>query len=140
MIYFLALIPATALTVAGYCVLYVSHHSEGSFRSFGKYLGFWAFSLAGLVILGAIFLAAHGPRYDAMMRDRGRFGMMHRPWGGPWGGEMRFPGMRFGDRDAAPPSGNGRSGDGRPDDARPGDVPARPAPQSGTPPAPSTTR
>jgi len=137
MIYFLALIPATALTVAGYCVLYVSHHSEGSFRSFGKYLGFWAFSLAGLVILGAIFLAAHGPRYDAMMRDRGRFGMMHRPWGG----EMRFPGMpgmpgmRFGGRDAAPPS-----GDGRPDDARPGDVAPRPAPQSGAAPAPSTTR
>jgi hypothetical protein len=134
MIYFLALIPATALTVAGYCVLYVSHHSEGSFRSFGKYLGFWAFSLAGLVILGAIFLAAHGPRYDAMMRDRGRFGMMHRPWGG----EMRFPGMRFGARDAVPPSGDGRPGDGRPDDARPGDVPPRPAPQSGTQPAPSS--
>ena len=58
MIYFLALIPATALTVAGYCVLYVSHRSEGSFRSFGKYLGFWAFSLAALVVLGAIFAAA----------------------------------------------------------------------------------
>jgi hypothetical protein len=80
MIYFLALIPATALTVAGYCVLYVSHRSEGSFRAFGKYLGFWAFSLAGLLILGAIFAAAHGDQYGAMMRARSGHGMMHRPW------------------------------------------------------------
>jgi hypothetical protein len=72
MIYFLALIPATALTVAGYCVLYVSRRSEGSFRAFGKYLGFWAFSLAGLVILAAIFAAAHGEHHG--------HGMMHRPW------------------------------------------------------------
>jgi hypothetical protein len=80
MIYFLALIPATALTVAGYCVLYVSHRSEGSFRAFGKYLGFWAFSLAGLLILGAVFAAAHGDYYGAMMRARPGHGMMHRPW------------------------------------------------------------
>jgi hypothetical protein len=51
MIYFLALIPATALTVAGYCVLYVAQRSEGSFRSFGKYLGFWAFSFGVLLIV-----------------------------------------------------------------------------------------
>jgi hypothetical protein len=58
--YLLALLPATALTVAGYFVLYLSARSEGSLRTFGKYLGYWAFTLAGLVILGAILAAAHG--------------------------------------------------------------------------------
>ena len=52
MIYFLALIPATALTIAGYFVLYLSSRSEGAFRRLGKYLGFWAFILAGLIVLG----------------------------------------------------------------------------------------
>jgi len=60
MIYFLALLPATALTIAGYFVLYLSGRSEGALRTFGKYLGFWAFTLAGLLILGAVFAAAHG--------------------------------------------------------------------------------
>ena len=60
MIYFLALIPATALTIAGYVVLFLSARSEGTLRTFGKYLGFWAFTLAALVVLGAIFAAAHG--------------------------------------------------------------------------------
>jgi hypothetical protein len=67
MIYFLALIPATALTIAGYFVWYLSNRSEGSFRTFGRYLGFWAFTLAVLVVLGAIFAAAHGRRHDGMM-------------------------------------------------------------------------
>ena len=58
--YLLALLPATALTVAGYFVLYLSARSEGSLRTFGKYLGYWVFTLAGLVILGAILAAAHG--------------------------------------------------------------------------------
>jgi hypothetical protein len=60
MIYFLALIPATVLTIAGYVVLFLSARSEGALRTFGKYLGFWAFTLAGLVVLGAIFAAAYG--------------------------------------------------------------------------------
>src|ERR1700722_19372612 len=85
MIYLLALIPATGLTVAGYFVLYLSHRSEGNLRAFGKYLGFWAFTLAALVILAAIFAAANGGRHRAMMRARGPAGMMYpRPWpGGP---------------------------------------------------------
>jgi hypothetical protein len=60
MIYFLALIPATVLTIAGYVVLFLSARSEGALRTFGKYLGFWTFTLAGLVVLGAIFAAAYG--------------------------------------------------------------------------------
>jgi heme A synthase len=60
MIYLLVLLPATALTVAGYVALFLSARSEGTMRSFGKYLGFWAFALAALLILGAIFAAAHG--------------------------------------------------------------------------------
>ena len=60
MIYFLALIPATMFMVAGYFVAYLSLRSEGTFKTFGRYLSFWAFTLAGLVILAAIFAAAHG--------------------------------------------------------------------------------
>jgi hypothetical protein len=63
MIYFLALLPATALTIGGYVVFVLSARTEGALRTFGKYLGFWAFTLAGLIILGAIFAAAHGARH-----------------------------------------------------------------------------
>ena len=71
--YLLAQLPATALTIAGYFVLYLSTRSEGSLRTFGKYLGYWAFTLAGLVILGAIFAAAHGGHrgYCPWHDDRG---------------------------------------------------------------------
>jgi hypothetical protein len=85
MIYLLALIPATMLTIAGYFVIYLSHRSEGNFRSFGKYLGFWAITLAGLVILGSLFAAAHHGR-GAIMGVYGRHLRMH----GPWQGEPRF--------------------------------------------------
>lgn len=66
MIYFLALIPATMLTIAGYFVIYLSLRSEGAFKAFGKYLGFWAFTLAALLILAAIFAAAHGRHHGHM--------------------------------------------------------------------------
>ena len=85
MIYFLALIPATALTIAGYCVLFLATRAGGSLRSFGRYLGFWAFTLAGLVILGAIFAAVHhGHRADAF----GLHGMREHRYG-PWSGGER---------------------------------------------------
>lgn len=77
MIYFLALLPATGLTIAGYCVLFLAHRSEGAFRAFGKYLGFWAFTLAAMVILGAIFAAAHGRHHGAMFGEPGMYGRMH---------------------------------------------------------------
>jgi hypothetical protein len=60
MIYLLALIPATMLTIAGYFVAYLSLRSEGTVKTFGRYLSFWAYTLAGLVILAALFAAAHG--------------------------------------------------------------------------------
>ena len=97
MIYFLALIPATALTVAGYFVLYLAHRSEGAFRTLGKYLGFWAFTLAGLIILGAIFAAAHGGRHRGMIGGRGMEGPMHER---PWAGDPRSCGPRS---NAGPP-------------------------------------
>lgn len=78
MIYFLALIPATMLTIAGYFVLFLSARSEGGLRAFGKYLGFWAFTLAGLVILGAIFAAAHHGHRACFMSEYGP-----RHWGPP---------------------------------------------------------
>ncbi|HYM27106.1 MAG TPA: hypothetical protein VET66_03085 [Steroidobacteraceae bacterium] len=74
MIYFLALIPATALTLAGYVVLVLSARTEGALRSFGRYLGFWAFTLAALMIVGAILAAAHGGHHGF-----GRHGMQC-PW------------------------------------------------------------
>src|SRR5271170_3101160 len=77
MIYFLALLPATALTIAGYFVLFLSNRSDGAFRTFGKYLGFWAFALAALVLLGAIFAAARGGHHCPMIGERGMYGRMH---------------------------------------------------------------
>ena len=78
MIYLLALLPATMLTVAGYFVLVLATRAEGSLRTFGRYLGFWAFTLAGLVILGAIFAAAHG-RHHGPFGLRGMHGAMYCP-------------------------------------------------------------
>jgi len=80
MIYFLALLPATALTIAGYFVLYLSGRSEGALRTFGKYLGFWAFTLAGLLILGAVFAAAHGGHHCPVFGMHGMHERMHGPW------------------------------------------------------------
>jgi hypothetical protein len=79
MIYFLALLPATALTIGGYVVLVLSTRTEGALRTFGKYLGFWAFALAGLIILGAIFAAAHGPRHCPFFGMHGSHEHMYCP-------------------------------------------------------------
>jgi hypothetical protein len=120
MIYFIALIPATALTIAGYFVLYLSNRSEGAFRTFGKYLGFWAFTLAALVVLGAIFAAAHhGGRHGPMMGPHG----MYRGMPGPWPGEPRFFGPQ-GER----PEGGGPPGEGpRTGPPQPGAIGTNPA-------------
>jgi hypothetical protein len=72
-IFLLALIPATGLTVAGYVVLYLSARSEGRQRTFGRYLGYWAFTLAALVLIGALLAAVHHHRHAGM------FGA-HCPW------------------------------------------------------------
>ena len=74
MIYLLVLPPATALAVAGYVVLFLSARSEGALRTFGKYLGFWAFTLAALLILGAIFAAAHGDHHCPIFGTHGMHG------------------------------------------------------------------
>lgn len=101
MIYLIALLPATALTIAGYFVLYLANRSEGALRSFGKYLGFWAFTLAGLIVLGAIFAAVHGDRHGGMIgAQRMGGGMMH----GPWRGERRFCGARMAEPPGTEPS------------------------------------
>jgi hypothetical protein len=108
-LYLLALIPATALTVAGYFVLYLSARAEGGLRTFGRYLGFWAFTLAGLVILGAIFAAAHGHRMRGMHGEMR--GGMHCPWMGPrpwmeprWEERRGMQERREEDRGAPPPA------------------------------------
>lgn len=93
MIYLLALIPATVLTIAGYLVLILSTRAEGSLRTFGRYLGLWAFTLAGLVIVGALFAAAHGGHHRFAMR--GMHEGMHCPWA---------QGRDGGETDATPPA------------------------------------
>jgi hypothetical protein len=77
MILLLALIPATGLTMVGYVVLYVAGRNDGALRTFGRYLAFWAFTLAALVILGGVFAAGH-------MHREGHAGMweMHQRWMG----------------------------------------------------------
>ena len=126
MIYLVALIPATALTIAGYFVLYLSNRTEGSFRTFGKYLGFWAFTLAGLIVLGAIFAAAHCGRDGAMNGVRGMHGCMH----GHGPDEPRL----FGPRMDEPRDTDRRGETGR------GDVPQPPpsVPNATAPPGPAS--
>jgi hypothetical protein len=122
MIYFIALLPATVLTVAGYFVLYLSNRSEGAFRTFGKYLGFWAFTLAGLVVLAAIFAAAHHG-HSGGMGERGMYGRMH----GSWPGEPRFFGPHEDEAGNGPATANPPVPGGAPSSAAP--PPASPPPR-----------
>ena len=122
MIYFLALIPATALTIAGYFALFLSARSEGALRTFGKYLGFWAFTLAGLVILGAIFAAAaHGRHHCPILGMHQMHERMYCPWSG-----MEPP------RDIGPPDNTPRGPTPQP----PAEAPSPAGPPSPAPPAP----
>ena len=75
MIFFLALIPATMLTIAGFVVMFLAHRCEGGLKTFGKYLGFWAFTLAALLVLGSFLAAAHGGRLHGMMMHGYAYGM-----------------------------------------------------------------
>jgi len=113
-IYLLALIPATVLTIAGYVVLVLSTRAEGSTRTFGKYLGFWAFTLAGLVILGALFAAAthHGAHHCPYMACchgcMGGMGGMDEGRYCPWSGGARS-GMEGREGEGHAPPGGGSS-------------------------------
>jgi hypothetical protein len=86
MLFLVALIPATALTVGGYVALFLSHRSEGALKTFGRYLGIWAFVLAALVVLGGMFAAGHMHRMHAGM------------WDGPGGPHCPFMERRDDDR------------------------------------------
>lgn len=101
MIYFLVLIPVTMLTIAGYFVMYLAARSEGGWRAFGRYLSFWAFTLAALLVLAAVFAAAHG-------RHHRRFdGRWHRGVGFHGAPLVRPPGVAppAAPNSAAPPAG-----------------------------------
>jgi hypothetical protein len=97
MIYLLALLPATALTIAGYVALFLSARSAGGMQTFGKLLGFWAFTLAALVMLGALFAAAHH-------RHHGMRGAMHCPWAQEPDGRPGPPPEQSAVPPAAPPA------------------------------------
>jgi hypothetical protein len=124
MILLLALIPATGLTMVGYVVLYVSQRNEGALRTFGRYLAFWAFTLAALVVLGGVFAAGHMHREG----HRGMWGMHH-----GWMGEER----RHFDRGERPEPYAEPHGPGAPLPPHPGTLPPTgpAAPPSATPPA-----
>ena len=86
MIFLLALVPATMLTVAGYAVFYLAHRSEGNLKAFGRFLGFWAFTLAALLVLASLFLAAHcGRMHGLMMRECPAQMAPGKGWPMPWG-------------------------------------------------------
>jgi hypothetical protein len=108
-IYFLSLLPATALTIGGYLAWFLAERSQAGMKTFGRFLGFWAFALAALVILGAIFAAAHGGHRGFMCMHPG----MHNPWPG----DPPFP--------APPPRGDGER-PRPPEGAVPPDTPAAP--------------
>jgi hypothetical protein len=157
MIYLLALLPATALTIAGYFVLYLSARTEGTLRTFGKYLGFWAFTLAGLVILGALFAAARfgygasmygwygGPRGAWYTGPHG--GWYGGPRGGWYGGarggmhcpmeEENEEGNEEGNREGGPGSGPGMGGGMGMGMGPPGAPPRAAPPEAPNPPAKS---
>jgi hypothetical protein len=100
MIVLLALIPATMLSAAGYAVMFLAHRSEGGFRALGRYLGFWAFTLAALILLGALVAGAHAGRWHGMMM-RGAWGegpAGQCPYMAPW----RAPPPGFGPPGAPP--------------------------------------
>ena len=84
MIFFLALIPATMLSIAGLVALFLAQRSEGGIRTVGRYLGFWAFTLAVLVILTSIIASAR------MSHMRG-MGQRFRPMAGPAAPAPRGP-------------------------------------------------
>jgi len=84
MIFFLALIPATMLSIAGLVALFVSQRSEGAIRNIGRYLGFWAFTLAVLVVLASIIAAARLHRMHGV-------GPHFRPMAGPSAPAPRGP-------------------------------------------------
>jgi hypothetical protein len=77
MLFILVLVPATMLVMAGYVVTFVANRSEGNQRAFGRYLSFWAFTLAALLVLAALFAAAAS---GGGRRDRDRFRMRMPPF------------------------------------------------------------
>jgi hypothetical protein len=112
MLFLVALIPATVLTVGGYVALYLSHRSEGGLKTFGRYLGIWAFVLAAVVVLGGMFAAGHMHRMHAGMWDA--HGGPHCPFmegredGGMWERHERGePGAPPPKSPAGPPEGPG---------------------------------
>lgn len=54
MLFFISLLPATALATIGYFVLFSTQWAEGALRSFGRILGSWFLVIATAVVLGGL--------------------------------------------------------------------------------------
>ena len=92
MIYLLALIPATALVIAGYFVWYFSAKSEDKLKSTGKYIAIWCFILAAFVGVAGITMSV----MRVFMPHHGGHHMMHHGMGGMRGGPGGMMGRHFG--------------------------------------------
>ena len=99
-----AFMRATFLVIAGYFVWFASSKAEDRLKTVGKYIAFWCFAFAGvLVVIGiaAAVIRPHGGMGGGMghagmgMHRPGMMGMMHRM--GPGMGAMGMHrGMGFG--------------------------------------------
>ncbi len=78
MLWFMILIPATAIVAGGYIVLVQSRLTEGALRTFGKYLAIWILVLGGVYFAGATTAAMYrGVSHGTMMHGSGHMrGMM----------------------------------------------------------------
>jgi hypothetical protein len=70
MVFLISLIPATALVVVGYFVLFSSTRTDGAMKAFGRILAIWIFILAAAFPAAGVYAMYAGlPSMDAMMRS-----------------------------------------------------------------------
>jgi hypothetical protein len=62
MLFLFSLMPATALVVLGYFVLFSSTRAEATTKRFGQFLATWLFFLAGVVLLASLIAPSMGLR------------------------------------------------------------------------------
>ena len=70
MLLLFSLIPATALLVVAFFVLFGSVKTEGALRRFGQYLAIWLLFLAGILVLGGLLAFLFGWNPIAGVIDR----------------------------------------------------------------------
>ena len=100
MFWFVILVPATAMVAGGYLVLVHSHQTVEGLKTFGKYLAYWIFALAGLYVVGSTTALIFGHGHGRGMHGRGTGGE------GMMGGGMMGGGMMGGRGGMGPATGD----------------------------------